>query len=283
MNSKVWFPKADTVTTDTMPAFLNSLNTDREIADAVMVATDRFAGNFVSRFGEQAIFPLERMQLEGNSWQYSLVIFVVLLMLVVSRQAFQRKFSQTILAVTGNNHLNQLLREWNPVKHPLGLLYTLSYLLLFSLFLYEVVNQLSPHSFGKHADTSLFFIIIGIVTAVLAFKFVMVITLAALFRTYQATQLYLAHQISFMLLGSLVFFPFILILVYNPSDAVLAIALVVISSLMIYRLIRSFFVSLVERQFGLLYLFLYLCTLEIVPLLMLVKAILLIGGGVLII
>jgi MFS family permease len=281
MNSGLWFYREDTLVTGTMPPYRDSVFSGYGYSDTLLAAKEHFTGNYIVKFGEQAIVPLERMLHEGSSLWYSLVMFFVFLLLVLARQAWPRKFSQTLLAVSGNNHLNQLLREWSPMKHPLGMLYALSYLMMFSLFIFEIIVYIKPQAPGMYSDVFFFFIILAVVLVVLVFKFVIVSALSVLFRTQLVTQAYLANQLSFMLLGTLIFFPFLMILLYNPGATILGIAFVFVSSLMIYRLIRSFFVSLSERPFGLLYLFLYLCALEIVPLLLLVKAVVLIVSGAL--
>jgi hypothetical protein len=56
-------------------------------------------------------------------------------------------------------------------------------------------------------------------------------------------------------------------------------SIILVLVLLLFRFYRSFIVGLSNRRFSILYLFLYLCALEIVPFLLLIKLVLLFVSG----
>ncbi len=235
--------------------------------------------NFVTHFGKSLMEPIERSVQEGSTTWISVILLFTLLLLVISRQIYPRKFSQSLLAVTGNNHVNQLQREWYPAGHPLGLLYFIAYAILFALYIFVFVNFLSQAEAEESGEFQFYLLILLIVFIVLSFKLLVVQLLSYLFNSKHLTRNYLTGHASFMLLGALILLPLLLILIFNAHPLLFMLTLIILISFMIYRLVRSFFIGWAEGQFALFYLFLYLCALEIVPLLWLIKTVMLIGTG----
>jgi hypothetical protein len=69
-------------------------------------------------------------------------------------------------------------------------------------------------------------------------------------------------------------FPFIVLMAYNPAVGgswLMTISLLFIGLLYIFRLLRGLQIGLATPGFSLLYLFLYLCTLELAPMLVLLR------------
>jgi hypothetical protein len=81
-----------------------------------------------------------------------------------------------------------------------------------------------------------------------------------------------------MLLFALITGPVLLVamvfVVYLNSITLIQISLVVFLAILLFRFIRGFFIGMALRKFSYLFLFVYLCSLEILPLLVLIKILL---------
>jgi hypothetical protein len=71
----------------------------------------------------------------------------------------------------------------------------------------------------------------------------------------------------------IILFPFIVCLQFTkyPTELFLYPALVICAGFYALRMFRGFIISVTEQNVGILYIFLYLCALEILPLLVLIK------------
>lgn len=249
-------------------------------------STSLFSGTFVTEMGHMADKRLdlaERSVNQGLAGWENIVMLTLLLLIVVMRQLIPRKFGQAFLAATANNQLNQMLREWNPAAHFTGFLFISFYIVSFSMLIFQSIKHL-PYETGEITGTTGFYFIINVaVSLVVLSKLILVKVLGKLFRTKQASQNYLANQFTFWMLGGVYFTVLLFAFAYGHGWPKPAIVVITVSIFMVYRIIRSFLSSLPERNYSLLYLFLYLCALEIVPLLLLVKTVFKIGGGMLII
>ncbi len=237
--------------------------------------------NFITTQPVNAFDPIARPTPPAASQWESIIILFAFGLIVAARQLFPRKFSQSILSATATNHLNQMLREWIPAKHILGMVYYLLYVLMFSLLIFHISLMVEPARGEYYSGQGFYWMICLVVAGVIGLKTVAILLLAKLFKTKKQTLNYLSNQYSFLLVGGIYFLVVSLALVYGQGGIGIEVSFVLVVIFMIYRLIRSFFSALPERTYGLLYLFLYLCALEIMPLLLLAKTIISFGEGML--
>lgn len=264
-----------------LTAFTDSL------MEQAYASADSMAENiqgFVYTTGNAELNPVLRNTPAGPEEWAILVLLLGFALLVLSRRLFPRLFIQSMQAALANNHLNQMLRENNPANHFIGILFFTSYSLLFALFLFIMLPAFG--NMQTNADSTqaahIYAAIVIMVILMLAFKLVLTRVLARLFRTGELAMYFTAHHFSFFLIGSFLFLILLLINLYNPDDILLIISLLITGLFMGYRFIRSFMATLPLAQFGFIYLFMYLCALEIVPLMLLVKIVLQLGNGSLI-
>ncbi|MFA5727673.1 MAG: DUF4271 domain-containing protein, partial [Saccharofermentanaceae bacterium] len=85
---------------------------------------------------------------------------------------------------------------------------------------------------------------------------------------------YMLNLLVFCLITGPVILIFLVFIVYMKSDFLLYCALVIFSIFFIFRVLRGFYIGMGLRKFSFLFLFVYLCSLEILPLLVLVKLLL---------
>jgi len=238
-----------------------------------------YEGRFVLNKPTQTIAPVLR-NTNDQSTDWIILGFVIMAGLVVlSKQLNARRFKLLIAAAFGNNQLFQLLREWNPTRNILYGIFTLTYVASASLLTVELMPLLLNRSTEEFNSFLLFPRAASILAAVILFKIIMIKFLGFLFKTTGATLYVLTNLLSQFLISSLVLIPLAVLLAFFPGENLRQIILYIIILLLLFRYLRSFSVGMLERKYSVLLLFLYLCTLELAPLLLFVKIIYLISSG----
>lgn len=208
-----------------------------------------------------------------------LIPFAMFGLIILTKVLYPRRFYQMITASFSNNAQWQLLREWYPLNNGLTYLYTTLYYLGFALLISSIGTAIGGgiSITGKWLPDIL--ILFGGVAFIISGKYVTIMSLAVIFNSRDSGERYLTNQITFSLISVLFLIPVLLLLHFQPNELSLIGSLVLLGFVQTVRIIRSMRVGLTEKSFGLIYLFLYLCALEIVPLLILIKSFLLLSKG----
>jgi len=102
-------------------------------------------------------------------------------------------------------------------------------------------------------------------------KFIIERLISTVFNTQQMFKKYHFDQIYMLGISSLIQMPLLAIFIYNGNKIFLWASLLVLSTLWLVRLFRGFVIGFQETNFSRLYIILYLCNLEIIPLLIAYK------------
>jgi hypothetical protein len=94
-----------------------------------------------------------------------------------------------------------------------------------------------------------------------------------LFKTTEHTHAYRLNALIFNHSTGMILFPVLLITIYWKFMPFIWITVVIFFIMLIYKFIRSISIGLSNSKFSIFYLILYLCTLEILPVVLLVKII----------
>ncbi len=199
------------------------------------------------------------------------LFFLCLIILTWVRYDGERRIAQLFRAVFARHNMNQLLRDGD-VQHeritPLLMfvnLVSLSTLIMLLAAPYEIEIP------GAEEPWMLFSIIAGALFLLWMLKLFAIRFSGIIFRTRQETGEYMVTNLIFNIAGGIVAFPFIFAGFYAESSALITVAAAIITLGMAWRFIRSIFVAISAQTFPVVYLFLYLCTLEILPLLVIYK------------
>jgi hypothetical protein len=230
--------------------------------------------------------PLSKIEIlerpaENMLTQWFVLGFIFFLFLIVlSKQFNPRKFLLLFRAGFSASGLNLLLREWNPSKHVFALVFTLIYIASVSLL---AISLLPGFTEGKadFDETSPEFLskVVILIGAIVFFKVFMAWFLSYLFDTVETTAMYLANMLSHILVFSVTAMILSILLLFVPMEILWYLSLLIIVILLIISLIRSVMIGLLEYRYSGLLLFLYLCALEIAPVLVLIKSIGLISAN----
>jgi hypothetical protein len=169
-------------------------------------------------------------------------------------------------------YVNQLEREGNlyneRITLGLGFIYTTSIsLLLYEFFkFYGFTSTILPNFL-------IYIIIFGSVLGFILVKAMFTYFSGITFKTVEHSHAYRLNELIFNHITGLIIMPVLLLILYWQPQPFLWIAFSMAVIMLIYRFLRSISIGFSNTKFSVFYLILYLCTLEILPLLLLVKVI----------
>jgi len=204
-------------------------------------------------------------------------IFLVLLgMIILAAWAQVSDFNRFVLVIKANfgtRYLHQLVRETNSFRDLITIAFSLIYLLSISLVIYEYIDvflnlELAVRGFR------LFLLITLLIAGFWALKLFLMNLLSVVFKTEITNHAYLLNIFLSISLIGIVLLPVLVFAVYLKSGALLISAGTIIFISAVIRLFKGFLIGLSLTRFSYFFLFVYLCTIELVPLLLLLKVIL---------
>jgi hypothetical protein len=184
---------------------------------------------------------------------------------------YRKRLLQVLYGTFSKRHLSQVIREGNLIKERISVALGGVYLLTFSMVLYQAAGWYLHWNFGNIPTWVVFIMILGGLTL---FWFVKIITmnlLSKIFKTGQTNHEYLLNIVMFSSLNGLIMLPLVIFMVYLKSEALLFACFAVISLMFAVRFIKGLLIGFSLTKFSYLFLFVYLCTLELLPLAVLLK------------
>ena len=121
---------------------------------------------------------------------------------------------------------------------------------------------------------NIFLKIAGVIILIYLIKAISFNLFSQIIKLEKEFSVYLTNVVIFNEAIGLIFIPFIVLLIYMPFENkkwIYVIAITLFAILYIYRFIRGIIIITSSTKFSKFYLFLYLCTLEILPSLLLIK------------
>ena len=205
-------------------------------------------------------------------------VFPILLLVLAAfawlRTYYNKYFVQIMAAFWNNNLTNQIVRDESILVQRASVILNILFNLVAALFLYFVsIYYLWPlGGIGTGINRYLFFALI--VTAAYAVKFLVLKICGYLFHITREMSTYLFNVFLINNILCLMLIPLVALFAFsNFINAgwlmVVSITLVMIAYL--YRIVRGLAIGWTSAVFSPYYLFLYLCTLEFAPLLLLIK------------
>lgn len=187
---------------------------------------------------------------------------------------YYKRMKQIMLAPLSKRFLNQLIRDGNLFKERISVALSIVYVLAFSLLIFQTNEILLNLSAGPFHGFLLFLITAAMFTAFWLSKILVINFLGFVFKTHQTAREYLLNMLIFSLISAIALLPLLVFVIYTKSVLFLYGALITISLLYLFRFVRGFFIGITLTKFSYLFLIVYLCTLEILPLLILAKLLL---------
>jgi len=208
---------------------------------------------------------------QSSDW-ITLIFLACLFILAWLQTSYSKRLSQIFQAVAQPHHINQLEREGNLFKERITLGLGFIYYTISSIFVFLITREYigMPAGLNNLSFTAIVFAGLFLYQSL---KSGFVFASGVIFDTRESARQYQLNIMIFNYLIGIVLFPVAIITFYWNSQFLLISGIILVSLLLIYRLFRGILTGITNNSYNLFYLFLYLCTLEILPLLLIYKVI----------
>ncbi len=187
------------------------------------------------------------------------------------RVTYRKRFTQLFQAAYSKQYMNLLIREgggaYDLINLSLGFIFICSIALLF----FQFNESLSGTSPSDSLNFILFLALAGGIVIWLLFRLFLIRMLGWTFRNFEITSQYLMSSMAYHFIIGIVLLPFLVVNAYTRSDVILYISLGLTAILYLVKLVRGIVIGLGDTKFSIFYLFFYLCTVEILPILAIIK------------
>jgi hypothetical protein len=215
-------------------------------------------------------FQIREVRPYQPDWILGILMFCVILV-TWARVFYYKRMQQIFLAPFSQRFLNQISRDGNLFSERISLALGIVFVLVASLLIFEVNQQILGLTFQPISQSFLFGAIVMAVIIFQTVKAAMIQLLGVIFKTRETTYFYLLNMLIFDMFSGLALLAGLILMLYLKSITILYIILIIITVLLVFRFVRGFFIGISLRKFSYLFLFVYLCSLEILPLLIIIK------------
>ena len=210
-----------------------------------------------------------------NQYQPDWILGILLLCFVLLAWVhvfYRRRLRQILMAPYSRRFLNQLVRDGDLFSERIMLATGIIYFLTTSLFFFQFYILVLAKDAGRSIHGfPLFALISSFVLGFWILKIGFIRFLSFIFRTRQTSREYILNILIFNILTGILLLPLLVITVYQKSVIFLWICMIIFVLFLFFQLVRGFLIGISIRKFSYLFLFVYLCSLEILPLVVLMK------------
>ena len=229
----------------------------------------------VSVFGRHELSPVHKgpLPIQRQSADWITIIFLACLFIFAWIQtSYSKRLGQIFRAVAQAHSVNQLEREGNIFSERITLGLGFIYYTISSIFVFQLTEtyNLIPQGMSNLELTAIIFLGLFLYQFL---KSMLVYITGIIFSTRESARQYQLNTLIFNYVIGIFLFPVTIIAFYWGSKALITVGAIVVVILMLYRFFRGILTGLDKISYNLFYLFLYLCTLEILPLVLVYKAI----------
>ena len=225
-----------------------------------------------SIFGRETVFDISPILFSNSYNHYTGIVLIVLMLLIASLWYFLPDLlrSNFISLVA-----NPFKRSWDTSRNTSGLLVNtllyLNFLIVFSILILMVVNSIFPNYMNIHLEWDSFYKILLVVLGLILFRFFYIKISGFIFETKemarQQNRLYNSLEKSLGLIS----LPLLFLSIYANSQIFLTISILVFVLFISVRWVFTIALGIRITKFSWFHIILYLCTLEIVPFMLLIK------------
>lgn len=213
--------------------------------------------------------PLASPELKNN-W-----IFWILLagfaVLTLTRYYHEKRLKLFGSSIFKRSAFIQLIRESPIYSHRSFFPMLLIYIISVTLLIHQTVEISSPGSSEEIKTLLVFLQFLGIYIAFSLLKILVIWLTSVTFKNTETAKEYIQNILIYNLVLSILLLPLLLLIIYTYHELFLYIAGGLVMIMIFLRFIRGVAIGLSDPKFSLFHLFLYLCTLEILPLVVAAK------------
>ncbi len=216
--------------------------------------------------------PSRKTETAGNDW-FAFIFLGSLVLLAIVRTSFGKYLLNIFQSLVNFSTASRMFRERNAAMTRGSLILNIFSYIIVGLFFFQVAQAfftLPPISRFWY-----FMIVQGAIIAIIFSKKLVYLTTGFVIENLSDTSEFLYHFDIHIKISGILLLPVVGLAAWSPAGstyAFLVAGLTIIAILYIFLLWRGTIIFL-KKQFSIFYLFLYLCTLEILPMLILLKII----------
>jgi hypothetical protein len=202
------------------------------------------------------------------------VVIVSLGALAFARLLFPHRARQFFSATLGGRHFNQMERDGSFFDESPAWLMFFNFLIILALLVYQTLLQTGILvSIETLPPLIIFLILFGLLLLYYPAKSLITSFFAWVFKTGQANNAYTKNIFLYNNLAGIIILPIVIYNAYNPGTTGLYLAWALLVIINIAKMIRGAVIGYTQAGFSAYYLILYLCAIELAPLLILAKAV----------
>jgi len=246
---------------DSLSSFSSSVDSTEETVDVIV---DSFFQQPDIVFTEQLLMP------DQQEWIAYILLglllgLAMLWYLIPERLATILNFP-SVVGQTGRKE-----NVYNSPGFLTSSIFIVNYLITLSLFIFLLLGRFNPGLISTNPNDSSFLYISGIILIFFIYQLVFIRLTGFIFQSnYISKQQQLLYVNINSVIG-LVLFPILLITLYTNVDWLIYMGIFILLIIYIFKWFQTFFLWKFISGYSLFHLLLYLCTLEIIPLLALIK------------
>ena len=202
----------------------------------------------------------------------SILLFIVFSIYVSIKVTDPKKIIKIFIAIFSLQASKQLLREDYKLYKRVSVFLSVCFILVIS-FLICLINDYFGLILKSYSLFYQYLFFILTTTFIYLTKIVSTLILSHINSSYEIGKEYVFNLFVFCQIAGIILFPVVVFLQFSryPAEWFLYPGLIVCGSIYMLRIFRGFVISALEQNIGILYIILYLCALEILPLLVLVR------------
>ncbi|MBA4239758.1 MAG: hypothetical protein C0448_03460 [Sphingobacteriaceae bacterium] len=226
-----------------------------------------FSGHLLIKTHDTPIF-----NASNPTYWPGIVLFIIFSIYVLIRISEPKKIIKVFTSVFSLQEAKQLFREEFKLTKRVSILLGISFILVMAFFV-QIINEYFGLILNNYSQLKQFIFFIAVIGLMYLIKFLSNYLLAFITSNEELGKEYLFNVYVFSQTIGIVLFPMVICLQFTkyPIEWFLYPALIICSGFYALRMFRGFVISSSEQNIGILYIFLYLCALEILPLLVLIK------------
>lgn len=269
--------KTDTIFIDSITGKtidVNNLLKSRNFQNKEIDSTSYIKSIVSEKKLNQGLIKPEKIKNRNEDW-IVLVVIVCFYIYSVIKVLYNKRLFQIFKTTVSYRYLNQLIRDGDLLSEQISILLFGIYIFAISLFSYIVIQQLIPDISQLHHLHGITFYLIIFLFFLLFYliKINIIRFLGWSFKLPNETYEYIVSELIFNELLGVILLPLNVIINYYPNDYSIYLGFIIISGFYISRLIRIINSAFSVSKFSIFHLFIYLCTVEILPILIIIKLI----------
>lgn len=221
----------------------------------------------------KSLLPVEKIPGEGWVFIALVAIFILLMWL---RRINPKKMWVYLSAFYNRRALNELFDEENLLSSPFSLILFLAFCLTGGLFITKAIGVVGGSQTTDFTNYTTFGLFAGGLLIVYAAKIIFIQLIGFIFKIYPLARQYAFNVYLLNNILGLMLIPLVALAYYTgaPADVWATYTGIALFALFfVLRFVKAFTIEGVAAPLNLLYLFLYLCTLEILPLVVAIKVV----------